>query len=84
MRNGIKDFFDIKYKKAPVFCFYCGRVGHGVKVCHEYRKEDDVLQIGPWLKASPWKQVRLDDVREKNNSATKYAKSLFVPKPKCE
>lgn len=30
---------EFKYENLPIFCFYCGRVGHGERMC-ERKKED--------------------------------------------
>ncbi|KAL2941610.1 hypothetical protein RDABS01_029960 [Bienertia sinuspersici] len=38
MRNGEKTKVPIKYEKLPVFCYVCGRLGHGEKDCDEVRQ----------------------------------------------
>lgn len=49
-------------EKPPLFCFYCGKVSHGVKDCDDFRDEEDPqLCYGGWLKASPWKHSRAKD-----------------------
>lgn len=47
---------DFKYEQLPIFCFYCGQIGHNEKLCAK-RKEDAALnkvkcdQYGHWLRA---------------------------------
>uniref|UniRef100_A0A803MPB9 CCHC-type domain-containing protein n=1 Tax=Chenopodium quinoa TaxID=63459 RepID=A0A803MPB9_CHEQI len=33
LREGIEEFFEVKYEKSPLFCYFCGRIGHGLKDC---------------------------------------------------
>lgn len=84
MRGGVvEDYFDVKYEKPPPFCFFYGRLGHGVKDCHECRdKEDQAMEFGGWLKASPWKRTILNEDNVGKNKQMKCAKPLFITKPK--
>ncbi|TXG57142.1 hypothetical protein EZV62_018455 [Acer yangbiense] len=46
----------LKYERLPEFCFTCGKIGHGIKVCidEEARKmvvEGYLNRFGSWLKA---------------------------------
>ncbi|KAL2937083.1 50S ribosomal protein L23 chloroplastic [Bienertia sinuspersici] len=41
MKNGMEEFFDIKYEKPPFFCIRYGLIGHGTKDCQEYREEEE-------------------------------------------
>lgn len=83
MRGGEDEFFEVKYEKPPLFCYYCGRMGHGVKDCPECRDEEDPdTKFGEWIKASPWKKVSMDQNRERNKSHGSCAKALFITKPK--
>lgn len=29
---------DFKYKQLPIFCFYCGQIGHNEKLCAKKKK----------------------------------------------
>ena len=35
MKNGVEEDFDVKYERPPLFCFICGKIGHGTKDCEE-------------------------------------------------
>ncbi|XP_074317863.1 uncharacterized protein LOC141653895 [Silene latifolia] len=48
--------FDVKYERLPIFCYGCGVMGHGEKDCEHGPYEDDELQFGEWLRASPWRK----------------------------
>lgn len=62
MRRGVEEFFDVKYERPPLFCYYCGKLGHGMKDCRDSGEvEDDQLPYGSWLKASPWKHQKFED-----------------------
>lgn len=83
MRGGENDYFEVKYEKPHLFCFHCGRVGHGVKDCPKCRDEEEPnMRYGGWLKASPWKRGSVDIDREKANIKGSCAKELFITKPK--
>ncbi|KAL2929332.1 hypothetical protein RDABS01_034743 [Bienertia sinuspersici] len=71
------------YEKPPLYCFYCGRLGHGTKDCSDYKEEEEPeLKYGLWLKASPWKQTPSPVNKERGESNPGCAKVLFVTKPK--
>lgn len=54
MKNGIEEDFDVKYERLPLFCFFCGKVGHGTKDCDgDDDDSDQEVKYGGWLKASP-------------------------------
>lgn len=47
---------EFKYEQLPIFCFYCGQIGHNEKSC--VKRKDDVVsnkvkndQFGHWLRA---------------------------------
>ncbi|XP_074293436.1 uncharacterized protein LOC141620475 [Silene latifolia] len=50
--------FKVKYERLPIFCYDCGRLGHGEKDCEEGPYEEGELQFGEELRASPWKPVK--------------------------
>ncbi|KAL2926383.1 Arginine--tRNA ligase [Bienertia sinuspersici] len=79
--RGVENYYDIKYEKPPLFCFFCGKRAHGTKDCEESKEMDEpVLKYGLWLKASPWKTVSSEVDKEKNNKS-KCACNLFFTKP---
>ena len=55
--DGQKTWTTFRYERLPMFCDYCGLLGHDIKHCAIYfglmksRKEVQ-LQYGEWLKAS--------------------------------
>lgn len=83
MKNGMEEEFDVKYERPPLFCFQCGKVGHGTKDCDEEEGEyAQEIKFGGWLKASPWK-VGGDRERDgAQEGVRKCAKALFITKPK--
>ena len=83
MRGGIEEFFEVKYEKPPLFCYFCGLIGHGVKDCMECRDEEDPkLQYGGWLKASPWKRVSVGLEHGRMGTEGQCARKLFITRPK--
>ena len=81
MRGGEEEFFEVKYEKPPLYGYYCGKIGHGLKDCGECTDIDEPPTIyGGWLKASPWKRsLKEDEIKGREASC---AKMLFVTKPK--
>lgn len=53
--NGEMCWISFKYEQLPYFCFYCGKIGHGERIC-EKKKEDSQKscltenQFGEWLR----------------------------------
>lgn len=81
MKNGAEEVFDVKYERPPLYCFFCGKVGHGTKDCDEENDaETQEIKFGGWLKASPWKVAG----GEESRSGPTCAKALFITKPKGE
>ena len=84
MRGGVEEFFEVKYEKPPLFCFFCGKIGHGVKDCHECRDEEEQpMEFGGWLKASPWKRTKQPMDKMGTNKQVSCAKPLFITKPQA-
>uniref|UniRef100_A0A803LLP6 CCHC-type domain-containing protein n=1 Tax=Chenopodium quinoa TaxID=63459 RepID=A0A803LLP6_CHEQI len=83
LRGGIEEFFEVKYEKTPLFCYFCGLMGHGIKDCDEHKECDNpTIPFGEWMKASPWKYrpgIRGENGGEAGKSS---AGALFVTKPK--
>lgn len=83
MRGGEEGFFEVKYEKPPLFCFFCGKIGHGVKDCDDCKDmEEPPVQYGGWLKASPWKKSLVEEKVRITNAKVQCARSLFITQPK--
>ncbi|KAL2931645.1 Translation factor Guf1 mitochondrial [Bienertia sinuspersici] len=81
--NKLEEYFDVKYEKPPLYCFHCGKIGHGIKdydVCRDV--EEPVNNYGAWLKASPWKKRKTNQTPMERTEEKRCAKPLFVTKPK--
>lgn len=55
--EGETRWVNFKYEQLPFFCFYCGVLGHGERLCNKKMKyvENDCLsegQFGEWLRAA--------------------------------
>ena len=73
----------MKYERPPLFCFFCGKVGHGTKDCDEVEDEDDgEVKFGGWLRASPWKVGGMGERRIEGDRGSTCAKTLFITKPR--
>uniref|UniRef100_A0A803LHG7 Zinc knuckle CX2CX4HX4C domain-containing protein n=1 Tax=Chenopodium quinoa TaxID=63459 RepID=A0A803LHG7_CHEQI len=83
MCGGVEENFEVKYEKPPIFCFFCGRIRHGVKDCEDCRDiEDPAVPYGNWLKASPWKYNTNCRRADEGSEGGSCARPLFVTKPK--
>ncbi|KAL2924804.1 Gag polyprotein [Bienertia sinuspersici] len=52
----VEERFDVNCEKTPLHCFFCGKIGHGMKECEECKDDDGPMHnYGAWIKASPWK-----------------------------
>ncbi|KAL2938751.1 hypothetical protein RDABS01_022200 [Bienertia sinuspersici] len=82
MRGGMEELFYVKYERLPLFCFFCGRIRHGMKDYGECQDEEEpVHNYGVWMKASPRKTLRKENPISKEK-APSCARKLFVTKLK--
>lgn len=76
-----KHWVEFRYEQLPIFCFYCGRIGHNEKLCSQ-RKEDlsqnkvQRDQFRSWLKADARKK---EWVGSKVNNARKETRMQDGP-----
>ncbi|XP_021858913.2 uncharacterized protein [Spinacia oleracea] len=82
LRGGVLEKVQVKYEKLQVFCYFCGKLGHGEKDCEANSdpRQQDYMYIEK-LRASPWivnKGLGNKDRREEKSCARK----LFVTKQK--
>lgn len=83
IRGGEEGFYDVKYEKPPLYCYYCGRMGHGIMDCGECRDEEEPpSNFGGWLKASPQKKSMVGEGSMKMSANRSCARNLFVTRPK--
>lgn len=84
LRGGVEELFDVKYERPPIFCFFCGRLGYGVKDCHECGDEEEPpLEFGGWLKAPQWKRSLINEDKRGQDGRLGRARSVFITKPKA-
>ncbi|XP_058727315.1 uncharacterized protein LOC131598755 [Vicia villosa] len=71
--------------RLPTFCFVCGRLGHQMKDCESLEDlseegfeeiEEQDLNYGQWLRASPLPKVS-EDQKKRDSSSSICSKSLF-------
>lgn len=83
MKTGVEECFKVKYERPPLFCFFCGKVGHGTKDCDDDGdNEEQEIKFGGWLKASSWKVGNVGVDSNDSLKARSCAKALFITKPK--
>lgn len=83
MRGGVSTRVTVKYERIPLFCYFCGRLGHGTKDCDESHGDGSPIKhFSGSLKASPWRPVReLEDVGSGEGTGS-CARHLFIVQPK--
>ncbi|KAL2925173.1 UDP-N-acetylenolpyruvoylglucosamine reductase [Bienertia sinuspersici] len=80
MANGREEDFMVKYEKPPLYCYFYGKLGHGLKDCEACEDSDEPHEnYGGWLKASPWKRAVNGEAY--SESKPTRGKVLFVTKP---
>ncbi|KAJ4839290.1 hypothetical protein Tsubulata_035583 [Turnera subulata] len=62
-----------RYEGIPNFCYLCGKLGHLIKECdrrNEESNEEEVLNYGEWMRATPWKpySAKLEALEVKPNT----------------
>lgn len=84
------NWIDFRYENLPMFCFYCGLVGHNEENCSQKREEDPdntregTNPRGAWLRSNNYGR-RLVERKEKtfrSNPRNSLSGGLFSPIPK--
>lgn len=65
LSNAKPCWVQIAYERLPIFCYWCGRIGHSQKECGEITDEEYEeisknkleMPFGEWMRASPMKQA---------------------------
>ncbi|KAL2903611.1 ATP synthase epsilon chain [Bienertia sinuspersici] len=85
MKGGKEEFFDVKYERLPMFCYWCGKIGHASCECDDNKEEEFAeYTYGSWLKASPWKPVKDGRHKKEDEEGKGCERQLFVTKPRQE
>lgn len=82
-RGGMEEHYEVKYELPPLYCYFCRKMGHGVKDCDDCKEiEEPTCIYGEGLKVSPWKTVKPVEGDGGALREQRCAKVLFVTKPK--
>lgn len=78
LRGGVTERVRVKYKKLPVFCYVCGKLGHGEKDCEVISSPiARDFCFSETMRASPW-QANKGDSSEDPKEGISCARKLFV------
>lgn len=70
MGNAVRRWFALKYERLPLFCYWCGKLGHVDLVCKDKSAEIDNkgdFPFGPWLRAPNPNQRTSGEYRSNQN-----------------
>ncbi|KAH7845606.1 hypothetical protein Vadar_004013 [Vaccinium darrowii] len=89
MLNWEPFWVSFRYEKLPIFCHYCGVVGHDDKVCMEKYNDSKGGQVkenqyGAWLKASPVKAPPHRPSEDKSDFSPEMSSSEKAGKGRSE
>ncbi|KAK1664108.1 hypothetical protein QYE76_052267 [Lolium multiflorum] len=54
-RGGQKDWYQVKYEKLPVFCNFCGLIGHAYDECGTGEHDVSKFEWGDFILADEWR-----------------------------
>ncbi|KAL2898306.1 hypothetical protein RDABS01_040088, partial [Bienertia sinuspersici] len=81
IRGGEHITVQVKYERLPLFCFICGKLGHGDRECDVHGNDKSPKKIfGTWMRASPWKS-KVTKEGASTRSGGEVKRRLFVVKP---
>lgn len=82
LRGGVTEKVEVQYEKRPVFCYFCGKLGHGEKDCDDNPCPNPRdYKFSEKLRASPWIVNKGIGGMDRKEGST-CARKLFVVKKK--
>lgn len=68
---------DFRYENLPLFCFQCGLIGHGEKLCQNPPlNRGDAAPLGPWMRSSQYGRRIMDPKDRKFYSNPSQSKNF--------